>query len=93
VLTVGYFIPGVRHFSALVAGMSRVRFRTFASFAYSGAALWVATFLTLGYIFGERWERTSEMVHRYSLIGVLALAAVAGIVWGIQFMRKKGIRH
>jgi membrane protein DedA with SNARE-associated domain len=82
-LSVGYFIPGVRHFTALVAGMSRVSLRSFAAFAYPGAAVWVATFLTLGYIFGERWEHTSEIVHRYSLI-VAGIAVVVGLLtWAI----------
>lgn len=88
-LTIGYFIPGVRHFTALAAGISRLRFRTFAYFAYSGAAFWVATFLALGYVFGERWEHTSEMVHRYSLFGALALSAAAAIAWGVQSAAKK----
>src|SRR5258708_31153110 len=67
-LTVGYFILRVRHFTALVAGMAGLRFRTFALFAYPGAAVWVALFLTLGYAFGVRWEHTSELVHRYTLL-------------------------
>jgi membrane protein DedA with SNARE-associated domain len=66
-LTIGYFIPGVRHFTAVVAGMSGLRWSRFAIFAYVGAALWIATFLTLGYVVGERWEHTSEIVHRYML--------------------------
>ena len=52
-LSVGYFILGVRHFTALVAGMSQLSLRRFAAFAYPGAAVWVATFLTLGYRFGD----------------------------------------
>ncbi|HMF74596.1 MAG TPA: DedA family protein [Bryobacteraceae bacterium] len=91
-LTIGYFIPGVRHFTALVAGMSRLEFRTFASFAYPGAAVWVSLFLTLGYVFGERWENTSEMVHRYSIIGVSVLAAIVAIVWIVRFARSKWLR-
>jgi membrane protein DedA with SNARE-associated domain len=88
-LTIGYFIPGVRHFTALVAGMSRLNFRTFACFAYPGAAIWVALFLTLGQIFGERWENTSKEVHRYTIIVTLALAALAAIVWGVRSARAK----
>lgn len=59
-LVIGYFIPGVRHFTALIAGSSKLEYHGFAAFAYSGAFLWVATFLTLGYHFGPRWE---EMLH------------------------------
>jgi membrane protein DedA with SNARE-associated domain len=77
-VSVGYFIPGVRHFTAIVAGMSGLRFRRFALFAYIGAAVWVSLFVSLGFVFGERWEHTSEVVHRLSLI-VLAVGALAGL--------------
>ena len=88
-LTVGYFILGVRHFTALVAGMAGLRYRTFAAFAYPGAAIWVALFLTLGYAFGERWEHTSELVHRYTLIVTAAGAAIAAVVWLVRRWRLK----
>jgi membrane protein DedA with SNARE-associated domain len=80
-LTVGYFIPGVRHFTAVVAGMAGLSMRRFAAFAWSGAVLWVGTFLTLGYLVGERWEHTSQLVHRYSLIGLAGLVLVSIGVW------------
>ena len=83
-LSAGYFIPGVRHFTALVAGMSRLSVRRFAAFAYPGAAVWVATFLTLGYIFGDGWEHTSEVVHRYSLIATAVAALTVLAVWGAR---------
>jgi len=83
-LSVGYFIPGVRHFTALVAGMSQLSVRRFACFAYPGAAVWVATFLTLGYVFGEGWEHTSDVVHRYSLIATGIVALVALVVWLVR---------
>jgi membrane protein DedA with SNARE-associated domain len=80
-LTVGYFILGVRHFTALVAGMGRMRYFTFALFAYSGAAVWVAAFLALGYAFGDRWEHTSALVHRYTIIATGLGAAFAAPNW------------
>jgi membrane protein DedA with SNARE-associated domain len=84
-LSVGYFVPGVRHFTALVAGMSGLSMGRFAAFAYPGAAIWVAIFLTLGYIFGDSWEHTSEVVHRYSLIAAGVAAALALIVWLLKY--------
>lgn len=80
-LSIGYFILGVRHFTALVAGMGSMHYSTFALFAYSGAAVWVATFLALGYAFGDRWENTSAMVHRYMLIAAGLTAALAAMIW------------
>lgn len=52
-LAFGYFIPGVRHFTGLTAGISGLEFHHFSLFAYTGATLWVATFLTIGYFFGN----------------------------------------
>ena len=86
-LTGGYFIPGVRHFTAIVAGISGVPYPKFALFAYPGAAIWVALFLWLGYFFGERWQHTSEVFHHYLLIAIAVLALLAAIIWLIRRLR------
>ena len=82
-LTFGYFIPGIRHFTAYAAGMSEVEYPQFALFAYSGGLLWVGSFLSLGYFLGERWEAVEENIHRYlvwiTLAGIIALAVY--LVW------------
>jgi membrane protein DedA with SNARE-associated domain len=82
-LFVGYFIAGVRHFTAIVAGTSRLEYRSFALYAYSGGALWVATFLTLGYFVGDNWKQIDQLVHRYILYGSLVLiaAVVLYLIW------------
>jgi membrane protein DedA with SNARE-associated domain len=82
-LTFGYFIPGVRHVTAYAAGMSDVRPPQFALFAYSGATLWVAAFLSLGYFLGERWEAVEKNVERYLLGVAIAIAILAAgyLVW------------
>lgn len=54
-LFIGYFIPGVRHFTGLAAGASALGFSRFALFAYCGAVCWVSTFVSLGYFFGNSW--------------------------------------
>jgi len=91
-LTIGYFVPGVRHFTALVAGMARLRYTRFALFAYFGAAIWVGTFLVLGYVVGEGWERTSEMVHRYLLIAAAIAGGALGMWWYFRSARTNRTR-
>jgi membrane protein DedA with SNARE-associated domain len=73
-LTFGYFIPGVRHFTALVAGSSRLPPSVFARYAYSGAAIWALTFITLGWYVGPAWETALAAAHRH--LTVVAIAAV-----------------
>src|SRR5262249_8318893 len=61
-LTIGYFIPGVRHFTGFCAGMSKFEFKDFALFAYTGAFLWVTIFIFLGYCFGNYWLALIERI-------------------------------
>jgi membrane protein DedA with SNARE-associated domain len=83
----GYYIAGVRHFTAMVAGASALEYPIFACFAYGGAFTWVTVFLSLGYFMGDRWERASEQIHRDSLIGcavigvILVLYLLARLIW------------
>lgn len=88
VLMLGYYIPGVRHFTALVAGMSRLDYRVFALFAYCGAAIWVATFLIIGYVVGENWQVALSLVHRYTFALCAALVAIVAVVWWIRKRRR-----
>jgi membrane protein DedA with SNARE-associated domain len=82
-LTLGYFIPGVRHLTAYAAGISSLEPPRFALFAYTGSLLWVSTFLSLGYLLGERWQVVQRNLDRY-LLGVafgLAALVVVYLVW------------
>ncbi len=76
-LFIGYYIAGVRHFTAIVAGTSKLKYTHFIAFAWSGGTVWVATFLTLGYFLGESWQRIAETIHQYVLYVSIALLLAA----------------
>ncbi len=88
-LVVGYFIPGVRHLTAIVAGTSGLEYRRFAAFAYGGALLWVCTFLSLGYLLGDRWEEAERAIHRHLVTGVLVAAGVLAIYLIFRWLRNR----
>ena len=79
-LVLGYFVPGVRHIIAIIAGTSGLRWPLFMLFAYSGAFIWSAGFITAGYFIGKKWRQLSGTVHEYVLIVIIA-AAIVGICW------------
>lgn len=81
-LTFGYFVPGVRHLTALVAGSSQLPTRVFAVYAYSGAAFWSLVFITLGWMMGSRWEAALQSVHRNIAI-VVAVLLVAVVIYAV----------
>ena len=43
-LFLGYYIAGVRHFTAIVAGTSKLKFTHFMAYAWTGGLLWISTF-------------------------------------------------
>jgi membrane protein DedA with SNARE-associated domain len=78
-LALGYFVPGVRHVTAVVAGSSELPLSIFASAAYPGAAVWSLTFILLGWYVGDRWEEVLAIVHRHRTAGSFVLAAAIAI--------------
>ena len=85
----GYYIAGVRHLTAMVAGASALEYPVFAGFAYCGAFTWVLTFLSLGYVLGDRWQGASERIHHYILVACLLLGAILGIYLLTRFLWKR----
>ncbi len=90
-LTVGYFIPGVRHVTAFAAGTSDLPRAQFALFAYSGSVLWVGAFLCLGYFLGEQWQSVLSYIDRYlrwiTVAGVILAAAY--LLWRYWWRKRK----
>jgi membrane protein DedA with SNARE-associated domain len=88
-LFVGYFIPGVRHFTGLVAGTSQLQYSHFALYAYLGAFFWVSTFVSLGYFFGAYGISIFEAIEfKIEFLLVAALFSILGFV-GYKVYRKK----
>jgi membrane protein DedA with SNARE-associated domain len=88
-LLIGYFIPGVRHFTAIVAGTSKLEYPSFAVFAYTGALFWVSTFVFIGYHFGRRWEQILAVVeHNLKLVSVLGGVILIAYLLYLYFERR-----
>jgi membrane protein DedA with SNARE-associated domain len=81
-LTAGYFLPGVRHVTAIVAGASSLSAGRFALFAYTGAVLWALSFLSVGYLAGNQWMALVSGLHRRAtVVIIIAGAGVSALVW------------
>ena len=93
-LTFGYFVPGVRHVTAIVAGTSKMPWHHFALFAYGGALLWASMFISLGYFLGTRWRTVGYVMMRHLRVGALVLVGLvvlyALVHWRIVKRRAGG---
>ncbi len=88
-LVIGFFLPGVRHVTAFIAGTSRMVLWVFVAFSAIGGLLWSAAFIILGYLLEEGWSRETARIHHVLEIGTLTAVAVLGIYLLRQRMRKK----
>jgi membrane protein DedA with SNARE-associated domain len=84
----GYFIAGVRHFTALAAGMSKVRVKTLVCYAYPGGLVWVVSFVSIGYFLGAEWEQLRHRFNRGALIVAGIVVAIGILSWWLQRRRQ-----
>jgi len=83
----GRFIPIVRTFLPILAGIARIDNKKFWIYNLLGATLWVATVVTAGYLLGRRFE------HLKDNIGLIALVMIfiSMLPLAITFLRKQMI--
>lgn len=80
------FLPIVRTFAPIVAGVVKMDFKKFAFYNIVGAIAWVASIVTLGFVLGENaWVR--ENLEK--IIIALVLVTTAPVLLKMIFSRKK----
>lgn len=88
-LFIGYFIPGVRHFTGFTAGSTELNFKEFALYAYTGAIIWVSTFLSIGYFFGDYWSWILESIDVDDILTVVIIAAIVYLIYLLKLRGSK----
>lgn len=88
-LTIGYFIPGIRHFTGYFAGIAQLRLRTFLIFAYSGALIWTTSFIMFGRFLGPQWDRLPRPIKHAILLGAIIFAIVCLVIYLLNRFRNR----
>lgn len=90
ILFIGYFIPGLRHFTGIFAGISQLSYHHFAIYAYTGALFWVTLFISIGYFFGNYYRIAYEIIETNVELFCLSAAAIILIAISARiFLLKK----
>jgi len=86
----GYFLPIIRTFAPVVAGMIRMNFSKFIFLSFIGSVLWIISFVLAGYFIGSRPLLKPWL--QYILIGfilVVTVPLVVRIIKGLRELRKE----
>jgi len=81
------FVFGMRTFAGPLAGVLRMRWRTFALFNFLGAAVWVTFIASAGYLFGQHWRHLLRAMQRFN-IAVLIVAGAVILYWWWRHRRQ-----
>ncbi|ULO06955.1 DedA family protein [Paenibacillus sp. 19GGS1-52] len=85
---IGYFVPGVRHFTGYFAGIIALPFRKFALYAYSGALFWVLLFLGIGRVFGPQWMGIFHLFELYSKWIISGGALIVAVIVMYRYRKR-----
>jgi membrane protein DedA with SNARE-associated domain len=78
IITIARFIEGLRQANGIIAGITKMHWLRFLAYNALGAALWVGTWVSIGYFAGQHINTIYGVITRYSLY--VAIAAVVVIV-------------
>ena len=83
------FIPFARTFAPFVAGVSSMNYKYFLSYNVIGAIFWVASFITLGYLFGNIPAVKDNFT--FVIFGIIFLSILPAIIAFIRERMKKQV--
>jgi membrane-associated protein len=72
-IVIARFVPIVRTFAPVVAGASKMQYRTFALYNIVGGAAWTTVMLTLGYVLGKKFPGIGNYLD-YAVLIIVALS-------------------
>ena len=85
---IGFFIPGVRHFTGYFAGIINLPFRRFAITIYSGALFWVSFFLIGGYWLGGNLHDIFGVLEDHIGKIIVGVIVIVAITLGVRFRKQ-----
>ncbi|MFC1222162.1 DedA family protein [Pedobacter sp. BG31] len=85
-LIMGRFVPIVRTFAPIFAGVVKLDFKKFALYNILGGVLWICSLTLLGYFLGRRFEKEINDYLLYIIIGFILITTIPLL---ITFVKSK----
>jgi membrane protein DedA with SNARE-associated domain len=88
VITFARFVEGLRQANGIIAGITGMHWLRFLAFNALGAALWVGTWVSLGYLAGSHITTIYHYITLYSYYVLIALAVLLA-----AYITRRVLRH
>jgi len=85
-LTVGLYLPIIRTFASIVAGMVKLSFHRFILLTITGSVAWILSFVLAGYFIGSRPLLKPWL--NYIVIGFILIVTIPLVIWMIKELGK-----
>jgi len=85
-LIMGRFVPIVRTFAPIFAGVVKLDFKKFALYNVVGGVIWICSLTLLGYFLGKRFEKEINDYLLYIIIGFILITTIPLL---ITFVKSK----
>lgn len=94
IIVVARFIDGLRQLNGVIAGITKMPWRTFLLYNAIGAFLWVGWWCTVAHLLGTHIVKIMEHAHKYSWVAfVLIVLAIGGYAfWHVRHIRRRRAR-
>jgi membrane protein DedA with SNARE-associated domain len=92
-VVIARFIVGLREFNGIIAGVTGMPARRFLFYNGLGAAVWVAVWVSAGYLAGDHINAIYRDATRYSayVLAAVLVLLVAYVGWRVWGRRRRGL--
>jgi len=83
------FLPVIRTFISLPAGIARMDFKKFCFYTFIGCLPWAWFLAYFGVVMGENWDGLRVYFHKFDL--AIGIIIILGVIWWVRrhFLQKK----
>ncbi|TAE36157.1 MAG: DedA family protein [Sphingobacteriales bacterium] len=85
-LIMGRFVPIVRTFAPIIAGVVKLSLKRFTVYNILGAVLWITSLTLLGYFLGKKFEKQVNDYLMYIIVGFIVITSFP-LIW--SFLKTK----
>lgn len=86
-LFVGRFLPIIRTFAPILAGVIKIDFRKFMLYNIAGAFCWIGSIASVGYFLGSRFPKTKDYLG-YIVIGLIIVTTIPVVLTYLKERKK-----